>query len=426
MLDPQNQISQRKNDKVIIIALFIGSNSIDNQYQLEELERLINTLGGQVIDRIVQYRKNIDSKFYFGKGKLKNIFEYALEKKCKYIVINNDISPSHIKNIQSYFQNKVFIKDRTGIILDIFDKHAKTKEAKTQIKLAQLEYLLPRLTRQWTHLERQMGGIGTRGGPGETQIEIDRRLVRNQIIKLKKELAKILNTQRTQKKNRKNIYKASLIGYTNAGKSTIMKRLSNKDMYIKDELFATLDTNTKRIKINKKNSFIISDTVGFIRSLPDNLIASFRSTLGELIDSDLLLKIVDISSPEYEMHLESIDTVLNHLKINDKRYLVIFNKIDQLENDALIKNLKKRYPYSLFISAFNNINIDSILDAVNIFMNKNNISKTIYVPYSKGKLIDDIYQNCQVLDREDNKLNIKFRISGPRKQINNIVSDIKK
>ena len=169
--------------------------------------------------------------------------------------------------------------DRTGLILDIFEKHAKTKEAKVQIKLARLQYLLPRLTRQWTHLERQMGGVGTRGGPGETQIEIDRRLIRNQIIKLKKELAKISNTRIVQKKNRSNAFKVSLIGYTNAGKSTIMEKISKKNTYIKDELFATLDTNTRRISIDKNKSFILSDTVGFIRNLPDNLIASFRSFL---------------------------------------------------------------------------------------------------------------------------------------------------
>ena len=426
MLDPQNQINKYKNDKVIIIALFIGSHSIENQYQLEELERLVNTLGGHVIDKVVQYRKNIDPKFYFGKGKLKNVFEYAIEQNCKYIVINNDISASQIKNIQSYFKDKVFIKDRTGIILDIFDKHAKTKEAKTQIKLAQLEYLLPRLTKQWTHLERQMGGIGTRGGPGETQIEIDRRLVRNQIIKLKKELIKVLNTRKVQKKNRKSVYKVSLIGYTNAGKSTIMKSLSKKDAYIKDELFATLDTSSKKIQINKKNSFIISDTVGFIRNLPDNLIASFRSTLGELSDSDLLLKIVDISSPEYSMHLDSIDTVLNHLEINDKKYFIIFNKIDKVQNQSLIKNLKKTYPESLFVSAFNNINMGSILNFISNLMNQDNISKTLYIPYNKTKIIDAIYKNCQILEREDNEKSVKFKVSGEAKKINNIINQIKK
>ena len=320
----------------------------------------------------------------------------------------------------------MFIKDRTGIILDIFNKHAKTKEAKTQIKLAQLEYLLPRLTRQWTHLERQMGGIGTRGGPGETQIEIDRRLVRNQIIKLKKELAKVLNTRKVQKKNRKSVFKVSLIGYTNAGKSTIMKSLSKKDAYIKDELFATLDTSSKKIQINKQNSFIISDTVGFIRNLPDNLIASFRSTLGELSDSDLLLKIVDISSPEYNMHLESIDTVLNHLEINDKKYFIIFNKIDKVQNQSLIRSLKKAYPESLFVSAYNNINMDSILNFVNKLMNQDNILETLYVPYDKTKIIDTIYKNCQILKREDNEMSIKFKVSGEEKKINNIINQIKK
>ena len=349
----QNLQNQIKQDKVIIASLFTNSPSIEDEYQIDELERLINTLGGIVLDRVIQYRKTIDSKFYIGKGKLKVLYEYALEKGCDYIVINNDISPSHIKNIQKYFKNKVFIKDRVGIILDIFDKHAKTKEAKTQIKLAQLQYMLPRLTRQWTHLERQMGGIGTRGGPGETQIEIDRRLIRNQIIKLKKELVKILRTRETQKNNRKNIFKVSLVGYTNAGKSTIMQKISNKNVYIKDELFATLDTNTKKISIDKSNHFLLSDTVGFIRNLPDNLIASFRSTLSEIIDSNLLLKIIDVSSPEYSNHLISIDNVLKYLNINEKKYLIIFNKVDLVDNKNLIKNLKVMYPDSIFVSGFN-------------------------------------------------------------------------
>ena len=280
MLDHQELNKNFNKDHVIIIALFIGSPTLEHDYEIEELERLVNTLGGTVVDKIVQYRKNIDPKFYIGKGKLNDIFKYAIDKKCQYVVINNDISPGQIKNIQSYFGDKILIKDRVGIILDIFNKHARTKEAKTQIKLAQMEYFLPRLTRQWTHLERQMGGVGTRGGPGETQIEIDRRLIRNQIIKLKKELVKISNNRKVQKKNRNDIFKVSLIGYTNAGKSTIMKKISQKDTYIKDELFATLDTNTRRINIEKNKSFILSDTVGFIRNLPDNLIASFRSTLG--------------------------------------------------------------------------------------------------------------------------------------------------
>ena len=422
----QNLQNQIKQDKVIIASLFTNSPSIEDEYQIDELERLINTLGGIVLDRVIQYRKTIDSKFYIGKGKLKVLYEYALEKKCDYIVINNDISPSHIKNIQKYFKNKVFIKDRVGIILDIFDKHAKTKEAKTQVKLAQLQYMLPRLTRQWTHLERQMGGIGTRGGPGETQIEIDRRLIRNQIIKLKKELVKILRTRETQKNNRKNIFKVSLVGYTNAGKSTIMQKISNKNVYIKDELFATLDTNTKKISIDKSNHFLLSDTVGFIRNLPDNLIASFRSTLSEIIDSNLLLKIIDVSSPEYSNHLISIDNVLKYLNINEKKYLIIFNKVDLVDNKNLIKNIKVMYPDSIFVSGFQKINIDLILKKIKSLMNKKSVTVELTIPYSKTYLLNKIYNYFEILKRQDNESDMQIYIKGNKSKINEIIEEIKK
>lgn len=425
----QDHPDQNKNiieDDVIIVGLFIGSPSMEDDYQINELERLINTLGGNVIDKIIQYRKKIDPKYYLGKGKLKNIYDFAIEQKCKYVVINNDISPSQIKNIQSFFKDKVMIKDRTGIILDIFKKHAKTKESKTQIKLAQLEYLLPRLTRQWTHLERQMGGVGTRGGPGETQIEIDRRLVRNQILKLKKELQKISNTRTTQKKNRKNIYKVSLVGYTNAGKSTVMRSVSQKTAYVKDELFATLDTSTRRIKIDKNNSFILSDTVGFIRNLPDNLIASFRSTLGELSDSDLLLKIIDISSSEYEMHLESINTVLNYLKIGDKDFLIVFNKIDILMDKILIDKLKILYPKAIFISAYKKLNIEDLSKSIKKKITKSNIKQKICVNYSEGKLIDQIYRECEVINMKEEDNYIEFYVSAKENIINKILDKIKK
>ena len=422
----QNHQNQIQKDRVIIASLFQSSPSIEDEYQIDELERLVNTLGGIVVDRVIQYRKNIDPKFYIGKGKLRMLYDYALDNKCNYIVINNDISPSHIKNIQKYFKDKIFIKDRVGVILDIFDKHAKTKEAKTQVKLAQLEYMLPRLTRQWTHLERQMGGIGTRGGPGETQIEIDRRLIRNQIIKLKKELAKILKTRETQKSNRKDIFKVSLVGYTNAGKSTIMQKISNKNVYIKDELFATLDTHTNKVTIDKSNHFLLSDTVGFIRNLPDNLIASFRSTLNEIIDSNLLLKIIDVSSPEYLNHLISIDNVLKYLNISEKKFLIIFNKIDLINNKNIIKNLKITYPDSIFVSGFKNINIDIVLKRIKFLMNENNISVKLDIPYKKYYLINKIYNYFEILKREDNESNISIYINGNKNKIDKIIAEIKK
>ena len=426
MANPQNHLNTKKQSKVILIGLFTDSPSLKNGYQIDELEQLVNTLGGIVIDKIIQYKKTIDPKFYIGKGKLQSVLKYAIEQKCQHVVINNDISPGQIKNIQAFFKEKVFIKDRTGIILDIFEKHAKTKESKTQIKLAQSEYLLPRLTRQWTHLERQIGGIGVRGGPGETQIEIDRRLVRNQIIKLKKELLKISGTREVQKKNRKNVFKVSFVGYTNAGKSTLMEKISKKKAYVKDELFATLDTNTRKISIDRNKHFILSDTVGFIRNLPDNLIASFRSTLGELIDSDLLLKVVDISSIEYELHLNSIENVLNHLNISDKKYLIIFNKIDNLKNQLLIKNLKKIYPDSLFVSAHEGLGINNITSKIHAIMIRNNITKVIKLPYNKLYLIDRLYNEFEILTRSDNDEFIEFKVSGHKNKIHKIICEIEK
>ena len=386
-------------EKALLVGVFTNTLIKDQQNQMDELEGLVTTLGAKVIDKVIQYRKKIDVKYFIGKGKLKSIYESALENKCKYVIINNDISPSHIKNIQKFFKKDLIVMDRAGVILDIFNKHAKTKEAKTQIKLAQLEYFLPRLTRQWTHLERQMGGVGTRGGPGETQIEIDRRLIRNQIIKLKKDLNKITTSRTTQNKSRKNIFKVSLVGYTNAGKSSLMNSIALSDNYVKDELFATLDTSTKKINISNKTSFLLSDTVGFIRNLPDNLVASFRSTLGEIIDSDLILKVVDISSDEFEVHIETINSVLNHLKISDQDFLIIFNKIDKLSDSEIIKRLKLVYPEAIFVSANDKINIDKIINSINSKMKKNNTTTEISVSYENGKLINEIYNNSNVLKK---------------------------
>ena len=413
-------------EKALLVGVFTNTLIKDQQNQMDELEGLVTTLGAKVIDKVIQYRKKIDVKYFIGKGKLKSIYESALENKCKYVIINNDISPSHIKNIQKFFKKDLIVMDRAGVILDIFNKHAKTKEAKTQIKLAQLEYFLPRLTRQWTHLERQMGGVGTRGGPGETQIEIDRRLIRNQIIKLKKDLNKITTSRTTQNKSRKNIFKVSLVGYTNAGKSSLMNSIALSDNYVKDELFATLDTSTKKINISNKISFLLSDTVGFIRNLPDNLVASFRSTLGEIIDSDLILKVVDISSDELEVHIETINSVLNHLKISEKDFLIIFNKIDKLSDSEIIKRLKIVYPEAMFVSANDKINIDKVINSINSKMKKNNTTTEISVSYENGKLINEIYNNSNVLKKIDENGQIKFLIEGNKNSIDKILSKIKK
>lgn len=415
-----------KIEKALLVGVFTNISILEQNNQMDELEGLVTTLGVKVVDKVIQHRKKIDVKYFIGSGKLKIIYEFALDTKCKYVVINNDISPSQIKNIQKYFKKDLIVMDRTGVILDIFNKHAQTKEAKTQIKLAQLEYFLPRLTRQWTHLERQMGGVGTRGGPGETQIEIDRRLIRNQIIKLKKDLSKISKSRTTQNKNRKEVFKVSLVGYTNAGKSSLMNSIASSKNYVKDELFATLDTSTKKIDINKKISFLLSDTVGFIRNLPDNLVASFRSTLSEIIDSNLIIKVVDISSKELEIHIDTINSVLNHLDISDKDFLIVFNKIDNLIDTNIIERLKIIYPNSIFVSARSNINIQKILNDIKIKITRENIQTEISVSYNEGKLINYIYSKCHVLNEINEDDHIKFLIDGKKDVIDKILSEIKK
>jgi len=420
------ETTKAKSDKALLVGVFINASSIEQNNQMDELEGLVTTLGAQVIDKVIQLRNQIDATFYIGKGKLKSIMEYAKESNCKYVIINNDVSPSQIKNIQKFFKKDLIVMDRTGVILDIFNKHAKTKEAKTQIKLAQLEYFLPRLTRQWTHLERQMGGVGTRGGPGETQIEIDRRLIRNQIIKLKKDLTRISKSRIIQNKGRHNTFKVSLVGYTNAGKSSLMNCLASSDTYVKDELFATLDTNTKKIIIDKRTSFLLSDTVGFIRNLPDNLVASFRSTLAEIIDSDLILKVVDISSKELEVHLDTINSVLNHLKISDKDFVVIFNKIDRLIDYNVKDKLEVMYPNSIFVSSKDKVNIENIKDFIHSKISEKYIQIELKIPYENGKLINDIYTKCIVIKKEEKKDGIKFFVDGSKKNINKILSAIKK
>ena len=251
---------------------------------LNELSLLVETAGGEVVGKVTQKISRINPATLVGIGKAKQIISQAKEIGAKLIIFDDELSPAQIKNYHK-MSKKIKTLDRNGLILDIFKKHARTKEAITQVNLAYLEYLLPRLTRQWTHLERQMGGIGARAGMGETQIEIDRRLIRTRISRLKKDLKKIEKERGTQSLKRKSEYRVSLVGYTNAGKSTLFKALTGADVYIKDQLFATLDTKIRKLKIDPSHTVLLSDTVGFIRKLPHNLVASFRSTLKEVLRS---------------------------------------------------------------------------------------------------------------------------------------------
>jgi GTP-binding protein HflX len=252
--------------------------------------------------------------------------------------------------------------------LDIFQKHAKTKEAKTQVELAHLQYLLPRLTRMWTHLERQMGGIGTRAGAGETQIEVDRRLIGQRIVKLKKELSKIEKERDTQSRRRKDQFRVALVGYTNAGKSTLMNAITGAEVYIRDQLFATLDTTIRSTVIDGEHEILLSDTVGFIRKLPHHLVASFRSTLQEVLEADLILIVLDASSPQVIEHLDTINEVLTDLGAEKKTSLIILNKIDAIDEQTRMAYLKRKFPDGILISAKNHLRIDNLLDSIKVLL----------------------------------------------------------
>ena len=414
-------------EKALLVDVIFPSETDDNiQYELEELANLADTAGAKVLGEIAQRRIKADAAFYIGKGKAKLIVNQAKELRCNIILFNDELSPTHLKNLQKLAGDDIKVLDRTGVILDIFSQHVKTKESRKQVELAKLEYMLPRLTRQWTHLERQMGGIGTRGGPGETQIEIDRRLIRKQIIKLKNELDKISRQRYTQNLSRKSAYKIALVGYTNAGKSTLLKALTGENVYIQDQLFATLDTTTRRLDLSKELPVLLSDTVGFIHKLPHNLVASFRSTLSEVNDADLLLKVVDCSSNHYRNHLDTISEVMKNITSRQIDYILVFNKMDNLKDTIQLNKLKTNFPDAVFVSAEKKLRIKNLLNEIVVKANKNNIETEIVIPYEKSALLNQIYSQINVIERREAESGFEFKVSGKPERIEKLLSLIKK
>ncbi len=379
--------------------IFETQTNIDAEQNLRELESLAYTLSFDVKGKKILNLKKINSSIYYGKGQIKSISSQLSSIKCDHIIFNDDISPSQYKNIQKILDKKIKIFDRTGVILEIFKKNAMTRESKLQVELASLQYMLPRLTGQWTHLERQMGGVGTRGGPGEKQIEIDRRLIGVRISKLKKDLSNIKKNRTTQSSMRKNAFRISLVGYTNAGKSSMLNALTKPNTtYVKDKLFATLDTTTKSLQILKNKKVLITDTVGFIKDLPHNLVASFRSTFEEVDSSDLILTIVDSSQNKagIEEHIATIETTLNQMGIKVQSNILIFNKLDLIKEPSSIRYFKKKYPDAIFVSAKNQIMIEKINHAIIAKISENQIIKIIKIPFNKNHLMHKIYSRFNI------------------------------
>src|SRR4051812_8879616 len=315
-----------KIETAVLVAL-VSKEQTDEQSTeyLDELEFLAETDGVKTLKRFTQRLPHPDNKTYVGKGKLEEIKKYVEDKNVDLVLIDDEISPSQQRNIEEVVKKRVL--DRSMLILDIFAQRARTVQAKTQVELAQLQYMLPRLTGLWTHLERQRGGTGTRGGAGEKEIETDRRIVRNRISLLKEQLKEIDKQMYTQRKSRGEMIRVALVGYTNVGKSTIMNMLSKSDVFAENKLFATLDTTVRKVVIDNV-PFLLSDTVGFIRKLPHQLVESFKSTLDEVREADILLHVVDISHPKFEEQLHVVQEMLTELNASDKPTLLVFNKID--------------------------------------------------------------------------------------------------
>ena len=342
-------------EKAILIGIInsVQSETIVNDY-LNELSFLTETAGGHVSKRFIQRVDKPNPKTFIGSGKIIEIQNYCIKNDIGSVIFDDELSPTQQLNLEKILRSKII--DRTGLILDIFAQRAKTSYAKNQVELAQYQYLMPRLKGLWTHLERQKGGIGMRG-PGETEIETDRRIVRDKISLLKKRLSNIDKQMSVQRGNRGSLVRVALVGYTNVGKSTLMNLITKSDVFAENKLFATLDTTVRKMVIGNL-PFLLTDTVGFIRKLPTQLVESFKSTLNEITESDLLLHIVDISHPNYEEHIDSVNEILGQIDSIDKPSILVFNKIDRLEDDSFIKSnkLKSR----VYISAEKKTNINAL------------------------------------------------------------------
>jgi GTPase len=332
-------------EKAILIGLITQNQDEEklNEY-MDELEFLAHTAGAEVYKRFTQKLDQPNSRTFVGRGKLEEINTYAQENEIDTIIFDDELTPSQLKNIEKELDRKII--DRTNLILDIFAQRAETSYARTQVELAQYEYLLPRLTRMWTHLERQKGGIGLRG-PGETEIETDRRIIRDRISLLKEKLKSIDKQMSTQRNNRGKLVRVALVGYTNVGKSTLMNVLSKSNVFAENKLFATLDTTVRKVVIGNL-PFLLTDTVGFIRKLPTQLVESFKSTLDEVREADLLIHVVDISHPGFEDHIHSVNTILAEINSADKPMIMVFNKIDNFsyerkDEDDLTPVTKRNY-----------------------------------------------------------------------------------
>ncbi|MFC1887448.1 GTPase HflX [Candidatus Cloacimonadota bacterium] len=388
-------------DRAILIGICENSRSFAlKESSLDELGRLADTAGVEVVGRFIQNRQAPDKTFYAGKGFLADGLKEMTDKDAGLLIFDNELSPSQGRNIEKKFE--ISVTDRTEVILNIFHNHARTREAKLQVRLAELQYQLPRLKRLWSHLDREKGQASGSGGAsrgmGEKQIEVDKRLIRLEISIVKRELRKVFLQKEVQRKQRERVKKVCLVGYTNAGKSTIFNRLTDAGVLVEDKLFATLETTTRKLVLSKGRDMILSDTVGFISNLPHHLVASFRATLKDVVDADLLLHVVDAADDEQVRYLEEVNKVLQQIEAGDIDQIIVFNKIDIADRTRL-KFLMEAEDDSAAVSAVTGENMDAFLQQID---NKLHRAKEwhLLIPHSKQRVINHLHELGQILEKD--------------------------
>jgi GTP-binding protein HflX len=369
---------------------------------LEELKELAESAGATVLDIISQKRDAPSAPMFIGRGKADEIALRCQELKATTVIFDDDLTPAQGRNLMDIFGKDVKVLDRTELILDIFAQRARTREGKIQVELAQLHYMLPRLTGLWTHLSRQKGGIGVRG-PGETQLEVDRRRVQEKITRLTRELGEVRKNRRIERSGRQKLHwpVVSLIGYTNTGKSTLMNALTDANVLAEDKLFATLDPTTRKLRLPNNQNILLSDTVGFLRKLPHHLVESFKATLEEVVEADLLLHVVDVSHPKAHEQIKAVEVVLKEIDATGKPTVVALNKIDQLEpGSPVLEKWKREFPDAVLISALHETNLKELLHEVAHRLAGRRVTVTLRIPADRAKTIALVYRAGYVTARE--------------------------
>ena len=398
-------------EKAIVVGVITGRDRQQRVAEyLDELVLLADTAGADICHKITQERDRINSATFIGKGKAEEIASLVEAEKINLVIFDDDLSPVQVRNLEKVITCKII--DRSGLILDIFASRAKSKEAMTQVELAQMQYLLPRLTRQWTHLSKQFGGIGTKG-PGEQQIEVDRRTIRTRISYLKEKLAGIGREREVQRKGRKDMTRVALVGYTNAGKSTLLRLFTGADVLVEDRLFATLDTTVRQVIFDQKKKILLSDTVGFIRKLPPHLIASFKSTLAEVVEADIILHVVDLSHPQFAEHLEVVNDTLDELDASGKPTIYVFNKIDRMKDRTIFPELAERYDPAVFISASRAINVSGLTEKLLEYLEHDTTEHSLAIRQSDSGMIAKLHEFTEIVEKryEDDVVKLRIRVS---------------